>query len=301
MKAEEGRQAEKAEARSKGLDRIFRFGLKQDENAEVIILDDSLADATFFHEHSDFNQATKKYVFEVCPKEIYDCPVCQATGRDSTFTLFLSILHIDAYKDKNTNELRHSRNLLPIKYSQLAEFKKVLKMAETKHGTLRGVVLNLHRPTGPVTQSPRIGVPTEIEGMDTRFDFIEDLKDEFGHDKIMGQDGSTVVKEQDLDITAFDWNSLFPMASDLEACVTDLRTRYADGKAPAGSDAETAAWTDDSQPAAAKRTRSRRAAEPEAETATSPSRSRGRRTAEAEVPDTETRSRSRSKGDGWAE
>lgn len=307
--AEGKRQTEKAEARASGTDRIFRFGLKQGNSAEVVILDESLDDGVHFHEHNIKGPEGYFNVFEVCPKEFYECPLCAQHG-ESGFVLYLSVLHLDAYKDKKTGEWRDSRSLLPIKYSQLATFKKVMKAGEKKHGKLRGIVLNLERNTGPTTSSPRIGEPVEFEETGTRFDFIEDLEGDYGHDEFKADDG-TVLKKKNANITAFDYEVIFPNHTDMDACIEDLRSRYTSAPT-AGSDSATKSWTDeeandniDTSPP--KRTRSRRKSEePEAgEAEAKPSR---RRKAEAsteaapaeDAPKTRRRSR-KGDGEGWAE
>jgi hypothetical protein len=232
------------------------------------MLDESLDDGCHFHEHNIKGPDGYYNVYEQCPKEFYTCPLCERFG-DSAFVLYLSVLHLNAWKDKQTGEYRNGRTLLGIKYSQLQQFKKVLKMAEKEHGTLRGVVLNLERPTGRVQDSPRIGQPVEFEDVGKRYDFIEDLEGEYGHAAIQGQDKTTIVKAANLDITPFDYEVIFPGAFNHDACIEDLRARY-QGEPTAGTQqADRNAWADDDDDDEEQSTRSRRSrrAEPEEEDA----------------------------------
>lgn len=282
---EEKRQATREKKRASGTNRVFRFRLKQGESSEVVILDESLDDGIHFHEHCLKGPEGYYNVYEVCPKEEYDCPLCDEF-KESYFVLYLSVLQIDAYQDNQTKEWRNSRQLLGIKYGQLPTFKKVLAAAQKEHGTLRGVVLNLERPTGKATQSPSIGEPVEFEDINKRFDFIEDLESELGHGEIVSQDGS-VLKAANLDVTAYDYEELFPHAYDLEACIKSIRERY-NTNVPAGAEVETSSWTDE-----------------EEEQEQKPQRRSRRRSEEAQAEENKdeqpTRSRRRKSQKGWAE
>jgi len=307
LEKESKRAADKAAARATGTDRLFRFGLKQGNTAEVIVLDESLDDGCHFHEHNVKGPEGYYNVYEQCPKEFYNCPLCDKFG-ESAFVLYLSVLHLDAWKDKQSGEWRNGRCLLGIKYSQLPTFKKVLKMAEKEHGTLRGVVLNLERPTGRVQDSPRIGVPVEFEdgpAEGKRYDFLDDLEEEYGHDAIMGQDGKTPIKAEDLDITPFDYETIFPGAFDMDAQVEDLRARYQGEPTPGSESADGGAWTDDETPVQPKRTRSRRRSSDDDgdELDMSPPKKRTRRKANAESEEAEPAAVEAGDGEseeGWA-
>ena len=299
LEQESKRAASKAAARAQGTDRVFRFGLKQGQTAEVIILDDCLDDGCHFHEHNIKGADGYYNVYEQCPKEFYNCPICERFG-ESSFVLYLSVLHLNAWQDKKTGAWRDGRCLLGIKYSQLPQFKKVLKMAEKEHGTLRGVVLNLERPTGRLQDSPRIGQPVEFEELGKRYDFIEDLEGEHGHPAITGQDGSTVIKAANLDITPFNYEVVFPGAFNVDELVEDLRNRYLGEPSAGSAAADGGAWQDDDTPVTPKRTRSRRSSDDD-ELDMTPA---------ASEPPKRTRSRSRTNDedgdnggdseDGWA-
>lgn len=222
---EEERQEQRAQERASGIDRVFRFGIKPGEEAEIILLDEDYHDGVAFYEHHMRDSQGRWTVFRPCVSEVANCPVCEGTDSKPYFAMYLSALHLNAYQDKKTKEWRHSRVLLQIKSISIPTFKKVMSAAMKKHGTLRGVCLNLERPKGAATSSTRIGEPVEYEDTGTRFDFVDDLEDEFGHDAIKAKDG-TVFKEENVDITAFDYEQLFPLTFDVDKAIADLNKEF---------------------------------------------------------------------------
>lgn len=246
IKREDERKEQQAAARASGLDRVFRFYLNQGDETEVIFLDDDLSDGVAFHEHHLQDSQGKWTVHEVCPGEVASCAICNELPQNNpSFVLNLSVLHLNAYQDKKTKEWRNSRELFCIKHQQLPKFKKILKAAKAKYGTLRGVVLRLHRPKGEATSSPRIGEPVPFDsGMS--FEFVKNLKKEYGHPAIRSQQTKAIVKEEDVDITPFDYEAIFPHAFDVDSLVDYLDEKYGSGKGAPGSRKDVGKdWEDD--------------------------------------------------------
>ena len=285
---EQQRIEARAERRAKGLDNLFRFGLKQGEAKEVVILDSSLDDGKHFHEHNFKGPSGYYDQFAVCCKEFAHCPLCDQ-HKESQFILYLSILTLNAYKDKD-GAWKDSRNLLGIKFGQLPDFREVLKFAEKDFGTLRGVVLYLKRPKGEKTQSPRIGNPVEIPDVGRRYDFIEDLEAEYGHPAVKSEDGAKIFKEANLDITPFDYDALWPEVDDEDLCLQKVKMLSNQGPV-AGSPEDTSSWTEeedeDENLPRRSRSRSRRRSEDEESDDPKPSkkRARGRSRARREEPE----------------
>lgn len=240
---EEERQEQRASERAQGLDRIFRFGIKPGEEAEIILLDDDYHDGVAFYEHHMRDSQGRWTVFRPCVSEVASCPVCEGTESKPYFVMYLSALHLNAYQDKKTKEWRHSRVLLGIKSISIPTFKKVMSAAMKKHGTLRGVCLNLERPKGATTSSTRIGEPVEYEDTGTRFDFVDDLEKEFGHDAIKAKDG-TVFKEANVDITPYDYEALFPLTFDVDKAIASLTKEFG-GKGHQSADEVAKEWDSD--------------------------------------------------------
>lgn len=235
IERESQRKEEQAAARANGTDRVFRFYLNQGDETEIIFLDKDISNGVAFYEHHLQDSQGKWTVHEVCPGEVASCAICnEVQGNNPAFVLNLSVLHLNAFQDKKTKEWRNSRELFCIKHQQLPKFKKILKAAVAKYGTLRGVVLRLHRPKGEATSSPRIGEPVPFDsGMS--FEFVKNLKKEYGHPAIRSQQTKAIVKEEDVDITAFDYEAIFPHAFDVDALVDYLDEKYGSGKGAPGS------------------------------------------------------------------
>lgn len=241
---EEERQEQRAQERAQGIDRVFRFSIKPGEEAEIILLDEDYHDGVAFYEHHMRDSQGKWTVFRPCVSEVASCPICEGTDSKPYFAMYLSALHLNAYQDKKTKEWRHSRVLLQIKSISIPTFKKVMSAAMKKHGTLRGVCLNLERPKGAATSSTRIGEPVEYEDTGTRFDFVEDLEDEFGHDAIKAKDG-TVFKEANVDITAFDYEALFPLTFDVDKAIAELNKEFGGSNSHETADEVAKEWDSD--------------------------------------------------------
>lgn len=206
-----------------------RYWLKQGESAEIVFLDDTIKSGFAFYEHQLQGSDGKWNEFYICPKELHLCPICDSLG-DSSFVFMFSILVPNAYTDKKTGEKRNSKRLLPVKYSQWKDLKKILISAEKANGgRLRGVSLLMERDTGKVQTSPSIGKPQiDDEGKMYSMYSDEELIESYGHDEVVSKDGQIVYKEANDDIAPFKYSEIFK-----EPDIEELRAKF--GGAPQGS------------------------------------------------------------------
>lgn len=229
--AESERQEERAERRKAGLDNVWRFWLNKDEEAVIVILDNSLDEVVALFEHNIKGADGKFGNFETCPKEFSHCTVCDRFG-ESYYVMYLTILDTRGYdRKKDGGAVEHVeavRRLLPIKTREIGSWKSLAEAAMKKYGTLRGITIKLYRDKGQ--QSSRIGSPQILDdGMAFEWYDEDTLVEQFGHEALIGRDNKTVIKEENADIMPFDYEKLFaPPDAD------DLRKRYG-GQPGAGS------------------------------------------------------------------
>ncbi len=125
------------EQASKG--RIFRFFVPVGETKEFIILDD--APDCYLYEHTLPDPRTGKFTNHVtCPKETEDCAACTEYG-ESPYVLFLSVIDLTPFKDKNGVKHNASRKLMAVKQSQQKKFDRLM----SREGSLRGALFQTSR------------------------------------------------------------------------------------------------------------------------------------------------------------
>ena len=120
----------------------------------------------FIYEHNLRNPRTGKYdIYEACPKEWENCPVCAGEGtgdradgwgRDSGYIMFLTAMDLTPYTKKDGTVVNFSRKLLPVKAAQQGFYLRQFD----KYGSLRGLQLLMTRDT---KDSPQIGNAEYIE------------------------------------------------------------------------------------------------------------------------------------------
>lgn len=150
------------EARKTQANMPFRVWVPPGDTKEVIVLDDK--PDFFMFEHQIQNPRTKKWdTYLGCTKAFDACPVCESTGKESYYAMYLSVVDLTPFKDRSGKTHRFSRKLLMVK--NLSQQKKFIRRYE-KDGTLRGYRLELNRDRDT---DPTIG--NDIE-------FVEILEEE---------------------------------------------------------------------------------------------------------------------------
>ena len=140
MEEEGRRQAARKEQAEQTANMPFRFFLTPGESREIVVVDDKPDFARY--EHNLKNRKTGKYdIYCACINENANCPVCSASDRPSYFGMFLTIIDLTPYEDKNGNEVEWSKKLLCVKPQQQKKFMRLLE----RHGSLRGMVLQMSR------------------------------------------------------------------------------------------------------------------------------------------------------------
>lgn len=276
------------------------YDLEKGKFNEFIMLDSSLADAFFFHEHSvqdeNGNWGSK---YEVCVKEFDNCPLCRLNEADpkkmgrSNYAMALSVLDLRPFKKKDGTVIKHARRLFVVKGEAMQKWIKTLEKAEKRLGTLRGAYF---RPERLTKMESSVGNPAPLEGdfyedydddhpnLDKLFSFVEekDLEEEFGSDAKKGDNGK-IIKQADEDITPFDYDGLFVLPDAEELSKKYSRKRNSD------DDEDDRGWNSDSDEK--PRRRSRRDADDESDEKPARRRSRDESEDEEEMPRARRRSR----------
>jgi hypothetical protein len=118
----------------------FRFFLQVGETREIVIVDD--APDWFRTEHQMKDKRTGRWSLYVpCIEEHTNCPACEVSERPAYFALYLTIIDLTPYTNRDGDEMEWSKKLLVVKPAQQ---KKIVRHFE-KHGTLRGLRLEMTR------------------------------------------------------------------------------------------------------------------------------------------------------------
>jgi len=150
-RGEEGRQraeAElvkakaKAEARRETGNQPFRYRISPGETGSFVILDD---EPNFYRfEHNLQNPHTGFFdLFVGCCAEWDNCPA-DSKG-DPYYGLFMSIIDLVPYTNKQNVTTEFSRKLLVVKPAQQKKFIRAYQRAMKEYGTMRGVVFETTR------------------------------------------------------------------------------------------------------------------------------------------------------------
>lgn len=121
-------------------DMPFRFYCPVGETRELIVVDEK---PDFFrYEHNLKDRRSGKWtVFTACINESENCPVCKSAEREAYFAMYLTVIDLTPYTNKDNEEVAWSKKLLVVKPAQQ---KKLTRMYE-RLGSLRGVVLSMTR------------------------------------------------------------------------------------------------------------------------------------------------------------
>lgn len=150
------RQKNRQEMRRTRANQPFRMWVPPGESKEIIVLD-SKPDF-FMYEHNLKDPETGKWnVFKTCAGEDDNCALCEKYGQ-SYYALYLSVIDLTPYVDRNGNRVEWSRKLMVVKTGQM---KKFIRRYE-KEGTLRGAKFELARDGN---KDPVIG--NDIEYLET--------------------------------------------------------------------------------------------------------------------------------------
>jgi hypothetical protein len=190
----------------------FRFFCPSGETREIVVVDD--APDFFRYEHNLQNQRTKKWdIFVACINDHSNCPVCKETERGNYYAMYLTVVDLTGYTNRDGDEVPWSKKLLVVKQQQQ---KKIMRLYE-RHGTLRGMVLQMTRDGD---KDANIGNDIEfLEFMDE--DELATYQSEY-----TDQNG----KKHEVDGSVpFDYDAIFPTPTEQQ-----LRA-IVGGKAEAGS------------------------------------------------------------------
>lgn len=228
--AQEQQKQEQHDAlRAQGLTRPWRFTLQVGEQADVVVLDSDLNSLPFLYEHRLQGADGKWNIFETCPKEFDNCPLCDKhRDRPSQYEMKMSLMDLRGFQPRTPGQayVPQIRRLAGIPTALHASFFEVCQAAMKEYGTIRGMHLLLSRDS---QQEAACGKLTMLSG-GRMFEMMteEEIVAEFSHPEVVDGAG-TVIKAANVDLYPYDYEILFPKPS-----AEDLRRRYG-GTAPAGS------------------------------------------------------------------
>ena len=187
-----------AEARKLGLEENqnpLRFWLKAGHQAEVMVLDGSPAFFMWEHEFYNANAEHSRDIYErhFCTKETGHCPICERTGKESVYHLFLSVLDFSGYTKEDGTPVRWMRKLMAVKPEQQDAFMRVFQ----EQGTLRGAVFTMKRS----------GRKSASIGDDIEFDRMTSIPAGRYHHEWADEEGT--VHEEDHGFV-YDYEAIFP-------------------------------------------------------------------------------------------
>ena len=203
------RAAEEADKRRNTTHAPWRFRLQPGEEAEIIILDESLDKVRAIWEHN-LKIDGKFGNFESCCAEFAPCPVCKHyPDSPRYFVMFLTILDLRPYTNKKTGEVvPFTRRLLAVKSALISKFEQIERAAKKINGTFRGTYMVLKRGTGG--KDANTGEPSLLENGSV-FDGTteEQLIADYGHPAIKDRDGKVIIPANGK-LEPYDYVELFP-------------------------------------------------------------------------------------------
>ena len=180
---------------------IYRFYLKENEAAEIVILDRDRERLFCRHEHAipgpGDNWKEVEYITsprsigQVDPLENH--PVCNGKTSKPYFAEYLTVLDLRPYTNKEGQAVPYTRKLLCIKQSQITEFDDLFKKIQNKYGTIRGFHFKLSRFSAGGAQSTSIGKPGPLDNLEFGHFTEEQLIQRFGHPEIKNKDGKVII------------------------------------------------------------------------------------------------------------
>lgn len=245
----------------------FRFFCRPGESRQVVIVDE--APDFYRHEHNAKDARTGKWsLYFPCLKEAANCAGCKTLDRPSYYAMYLTIIDLEPYTNRDGEEIPWSKKLLVVKLQQQKKFTRLLE----RHGTLRGMVIQLTRDT---EKDASIGNDIEF------VEFMEEaeLGEYVTSYEYEDSQGNKKVKDI-VGYEPFDYDELFPPMTEqqLRAIVggsAEPGSEEHDDRAIGRRRGRGASEFDDDAPPARTRP-ARRAAEVEEEPADPPQRTRRR-------------------------
>lgn len=139
-RSEQERKAQEERRKAGGSgNRIFRFFVPVGETKEIVILDDQ--PDFYMWEHNYKGSDGKWGHLAGCCKEWETCPACEHTGSESYFGMYLTVLDLTPYTNRDGDTIEFSRKLMCVKPTQ---HRKFIRAAE-KRGSLRGCLFEMSR------------------------------------------------------------------------------------------------------------------------------------------------------------
>lgn len=263
MQDEQVAQEARKEARKATQGQPFRFFCPIGETRQIIVVDE-LPDFVR-KEHATYNKVSKHWdTFVPCIDEHDNCPVCDAAERPSYFALYLTVIDLTPYINKDDEEVPFSKKLLVVKPTQQ---KKIVRLYE-KHKTLRGMILDMTRDND---KDATIGGDIEfVDFVDEEElqSYIYDYKDK--ENKVHEVDCSVPFEYEEImpDMTAQQLRAIVggrPAPGNRASADRDLQDDWEEPPQRRASSRRGAAADDDVPEPAARRPAPRRAAAPEPE------------------------------------
>lgn len=136
---EERNQAER-EARKDIPREPFRYFTPPGTTGDLIIVDE--APRFFRNEHALFNPKTNRYdLFVPCIKEHALCPACDVSDKQPYFAMYLTVIDLVGYENRQREWVDFSKKMLVIKPMQA---KKFIRLYD-RNNSLRGMRLEMFR------------------------------------------------------------------------------------------------------------------------------------------------------------
>jgi hypothetical protein len=170
----------------------FRFFCGVGETRELIVVDEK---PDFFrYEHNLPDRDGRWKIFTSCINEYANCPICHTGNKQPYFAMYLTVIDLTPYTNKQGEEVPWSKKLLVVKPAQQ---KKIMRKLD-QHGSLRGAVLSMSRDGD---KDASIGNDIEL------VEFLEE-------DQLLEYETSYVnQKNEQIDVIGhepFDYDELFP-------------------------------------------------------------------------------------------
>ena len=233
----EGADNEKAKAKERERLRemglgggVYDFFLTPGNEAEVIILDESIKAGCALYQHKIWRGKGQKPVTVMCAQELdFDCPVC-ATGNQPQYMAKLTVLELTPWESESGKSGDYSKRVLSIPWTALGDFRELEQMVlNAGYESLRGIKIRLKR--GEAKTSRRIGeIKPLMDGSGFEPWTGDELEEYYGHAARKGDDG-TVLAPKNFDITPYDYAEIFkaPTEKELRSAASIEESEFDDG------------------------------------------------------------------------